>query len=800
MYKPAHLEKLNASLIPTTAAIRAGITSVEPAEVARAVFGPGEEGSIPGDALRIPYLELSGLPMLDDTGVPYARFRVFDQRKDIPKPFRYTARPDSGSRPYLPAGLADLLPTAEFLIVTEGELKALAGVANGLACAGISGVTMWAAPSATGSRLSEDTPVHPELLKLATLVNSVVVLADSDAAQNEEVRRHMQTLAAAIKKQCLGVTCIYARCKDAKELKTKVQKIGLDDWLFHTNGNTKSIESLLTYKLEKTRERESALDSGGYVPLGYSDGGVYHVWSNPRAQTEAMSAATLGRPSELMSLTGAKWALAAYPKFNKEGDALSPDWSALAGDLMAGCVDSGLFRVDRVRGAGVWLEEDGYPVVNSDTNSIWSPSAAVIGRVTEKHVYIKTRSLGVTPDTPPASLEDVKNVRDALCSFNFERTSDPRLLLGLVMLGFVPGALSWRPHAFVHGVGGAGKSYLLRFLKTLLGGAAELSESQSEAGLRQLIKHDSITVICDETEADGQTIGRLLEFFRLAASGARKNMGTADQKGLSFTLRAMGIVAGIVPPSLQSQDESRFIKISMHPVDLSVRNTPHVLFADHDETQAIGRRLFALMLQRWTLFQATMKTVFSLLKGSSRMADVIAPVIAGAYVAEHDPANPLEVAHYVALFDLSEDMARISGTSDTDDFTSHLFGVRIDLDIDGKRLAMSVSSACARALASKDVRNALGVYGLCPVAENGAHRLRIDYKSPQFRALFRGTKWEKGALEEMLKKVPGGDRKTLDKRHRFGAGGAPRVYLSVPFDFEAPEQVAGPLPSSSLGL
>ena len=72
----------------------------------------------------------------------------------------------SWSRPYIPTGLDDLLPTAKVLVITEGEFKALSAVANGIAATGIAGVTMWAAPGRDlGDRLSgpksHRTPLTP---------------------------------------------------------------------------------------------------------------------------------------------------------------------------------------------------------------------------------------------------------------------------------------------------------------------------------------------------------------------------------------------------------------------------------------------------------------------------------------------------------------------------------------------------------------------------------------------------------------------------------------------------------------
>lgn len=773
MYMQHHSKKLIDSAIKEVFAEQAGLESLDATAVKARL---GAEYSVPGDAISIPFRNLDGSAMLDDDGVPYVVYRVFDVRKDVPAKdkMRFMMRTGAGRRPYLPHGLDALLTagTANMLLVTEGPLKALSAVSHGVATIGIGGVANWAAPGWSGE-LNEDTPVMPEILDAARKVGRVISLADSDAVKNPQVRAHMQALASAIQKQA-GVIAIYLCCKTAKDLGvSEDQKIGLDDWIRIKKG-TKDLEGYFDGMLRKAEKRELAKSDakGGFEALGYSAGGVYHVWSKPLKQVQALTPADLARSTTLMSLASGAWIDAMYPKFNAKGEVVGTDDRKLVADLMAECAEVGLYRESRARAAGVWLE-DGHLVINSD--SVFSPTLPQVDRVTRRHVYIKTRDLGIEVDTPLATVQDCETVLQTFSSFGFKKKSDALMLLGILMLAYVPGALKWRPQVFIHGDGGSGKTTLLELLRDLAGEAAFYAVASSPAGLEVEVGENAISVILDEINSDGEKLGRLMEYLRKGATGGVLHQSTKDRKAKKFVMRGVGIVAGVTPPQMNSMDESRFIKLSIENVDKKGQKKGQLLTSP-DLAASIGKRLFARMLHRWDEFVALQEAVFNLLDGSSRMSDVFSPVIAAAYIATHDTPCT-DAAAYIAQFDMEEDVERMKAISETDDFMNHLLGVEIELEIDGRRRRTTVGHACASALeGAQDINHALCVHGL-RVHTDG--RLRISHRSPQVSRLFQGTKWAKTDLPLMIAKIKGADRKVGNNRDRFG-GISPMPFLSIP--------------------
>ncbi len=73
--------------------------------------------------------------------------------------------------------------------------------------------------------------------------------------------------------------------------------------------------------------------------------------------------------------------------------------------------------------------------------------------------------------------------------------------VGAAMLG---GATPWRAHVYALGPYGSGKSWLGELQSAALGAAAHpISNNYTEAGLRQAFTTQSLALILDEAEGDG---------------------------------------------------------------------------------------------------------------------------------------------------------------------------------------------------------------------------------------------------------------------------------------------------------
>lgn len=284
---PRHLRDLYGRGISAATVIAAGITSYDAASISRHVYGARSGRSLPADGFRIPYLDLEGNPVLDESGVPVARFRMdTDNSSRHPK---YLGRLGASHALYIPPGL--LRAIKDTLLVTEGELKSLKATQDGFPTVGLAGVWQWSDPSKRphdpDDRLpvGPDTPILPELAELCK-DRRVIVIADSDGATNRQVRKAMETLARAIQAQteAEGVSFVILPAGP------NGAKVGIDDLLCLEDGRNR-LERVLdgarpvgeTYGLKVDPQRYS-LGPDGVLKMQYQKGvGFQPDYSKPIA-------------------------------------------------------------------------------------------------------------------------------------------------------------------------------------------------------------------------------------------------------------------------------------------------------------------------------------------------------------------------------------------------------------------------------------------------------------------------------------------------------------------------------------
>src|SRR3546814_8012987 len=86
----------------------------------------------------------------------------------------------------------------------------------------------------------------------------------------------------------------------------------------------------------------------------------------------------------------------------------------------------------------------------------------------------------------------------------FPYTTLFRSLAGWIAIAVICGALNWRPHVWLTGSSGSGKSWLLdNVIRPLIGAIAVYCQSNStEAGIRQTLATDARPVLFDEAESE----------------------------------------------------------------------------------------------------------------------------------------------------------------------------------------------------------------------------------------------------------------------------------------------------------
>lgn len=545
----------------------------------------------------------------------------------------------------------------------------------------------------------------------------------------------------------------------------------------------------------KASQAPSAVVHGqlrGITPLGHSEG-TFWWFSNDLGEVAKVKHKDSISSSTLLSLGGHAWCDATYGFDKKDGRAIN--FQRLAGDLREECLKRGPFNSDRVRGGGVW-EEGGRLVVNSK-DCFRGGDRHVLGRVTSKFVYSRNADLGIAPDTASATKNEVAEVLAFLKTFNtVNGDSDAKLLIGMLGCMYVPAALQRRPHAYVYGDAGSGKSLLLKLFERLLGPAALSRSNESAAGLRQALRSQSLACLLDESGTDNEQLAKLLEYLRTSADGKKSDKGGASHDQTTFEHRTVALMVGVNPIEMDTQDESRFVMVHLleHDKATSTSSSHKQYPTEHNEDAqaALGLRIFARMIDAWPRFVSSRLMLERALTGSNRFSDTMTPVLASAYVALHDDdINSIEAAKaWIETFNLDAERERTEIVSPGQQFMQSLASTVVRTNVSGP-FDMSIGQLWHRAAHATEAgggwREELFKLGMridrneSREAGESSHRISFAVNNNQaLRKIVDEMQGFKGVdLKKLIKRVKGAT--STVKTQRMGEYGSPST-LSVPYE------------------
>gem|GEM_PF-4612766 len=179
---------------------------------------------------EIPYFDPStGKPMLGSDGKPFRRLRLEHPKNGA----KYLSGKGAGIRVYIPRldpEHAALLDPERDLLVTEGELKAVASYLAGEPCIGLGGIWNWL--ESRDDREDGQDKLHRDLVPYLPPGRRVVMVYDSDATDPRKAETFndcARRFARALTKR----NCTLARVDLPSDGDSKV---GLDDYLQEHDG------------------------------------------------------------------------------------------------------------------------------------------------------------------------------------------------------------------------------------------------------------------------------------------------------------------------------------------------------------------------------------------------------------------------------------------------------------------------------------------------------------------------------------------------------------------------------------
>jgi len=464
--------------------------------------------------------------------------------------------------------------------------------------------------------------------------------------------------------------------------------------------------------------------------------------------------------------------------------------------IMRRATECGIYDPDRIRGRGAWFDE-GRIVYHHGNHLTVDGSPTEIGDFQTRFIYELQRSLP-EPDPQPLSDEDGDRISEVANAFRWTRQASGALLCGWIMLAPICGALRWRPHIWLTGGAGTGKSSLLNmFVHPLLNGADLFVQGNTtEAGLRQKLRSDALPVLFEESEQnedrDRTRIQHVLSLMRQASteSNARTYKGTVAGHSMEFLIRSMFCLASIQVGIKHQADVERVTVLSLRPKKEKERNAisewdslKKRLYEVVERDPTMGARLVRRAINNLPMIQQNIEVFAKAagkIFGSAREGDQYGTLLAGTWsLFSSAPADEEQARIMIQSYNWDEHRD-VSDTDESEQALASLMSAHVRAPKGLEYTVYELVAAASEVLIAGvdiprlDAVTILNRYGMKVkdgylLLSNASHELRTLMEKSNFAADWRGV----------LLRIPDADR---NSNQSLKFNGVPSKCIRIPLD------------------
>jgi putative DNA primase/helicase len=438
----------------------------------------------------------------------------------------------------------------------------------------------------------------------------------------------------------------------------------------------------------------------------------------------------------------------------------------LAGDhMMRMCERKGIFSPEMLRGRGAWFD-DGRVVLH--LGNILYADRQPCSPVSIRSRFIYEQGLPMAADIDnPLTADEAADYLKLMRMFAWETDIQALYVAGWAVLAHIGGVLPWRPHIWVVGSKGSGKSHVMTHaVRPILGdNCLYVVGETTEAGVRQSLGHDALPVLFDEAEGEDSRatdrLQRILSLVRQSSSetGGRIAKGTVGGSAMTFNVRSCFAFSSINASLVQQSDRSRVtvveLKADKRKYDLDELNAAEAATL----TETYIKRFYARAITLAPVIRANaviFAKAVAVVMGEQRAGDQIGALLAGAWSLENDAAVTYEQAtEWVAKQDWKDQRDEVQGMSDEHALLSYLMQQKLRFQTDHATTDRTIGSLVD--LATGDdwtvtgmAARALGEAGI----KINASEIIVSNNADGIRRALNGTPWAVN-WTKVLRRLPG---------------------------------------------
>lgn len=356
----------------------------------------------------------------------------------------------------------------------------------------------------------------------------------------------------------------------------------------------------------------------------------------------------------LYHLAPAEFWEAHFPGPADRNGVIRTDWEAAVDALIRATNQTGQFDPEGQVGLGAWM--DAGRIVFNSGRGLWVEGEGPrrIREFVGKKNYIVTRHCDMPdfdnpfPANAPEILELLKIIR-AIHWAPAGRNVSVMNMFGWLAIGPICGVLPWRPHLYLSGERGVGKSWIINNIINRIFGsyAANVKADSTESGLRNILNGNAFPLIFDE--AEGETVedrARMTKIIRLARHSATPGdsfvaQGVAGGGGQrQYAIKSTFLMCSITPQLTAAADQTRFGRAHVMG-GLSHYDFVEKLLepAERLLTEDFSRRFMARMVIRSSDMRRVSQMMYQGLATynmEQRLIDVYGTYLAGAWLLLRD--------------------------------------------------------------------------------------------------------------------------------------------------------------------
>lgn len=456
---------------------------------------------------------------------------------------------------------------------------------------------------------------------------------------------------------------------------------------------------------------------------------------------------------------------------------------------------AGIYDPTKTRGRGAWWDA-GRSAIHLGSEVVIDGIRYPVEAVPSRYIYELSEYLAVSLDAPLHVSEAIQLVN--ICErVSWEKPINGKLLAGWIVCAIVCGALRWRPHIWVTGSAGSGKSTVIDLImkRALAAMCLYVQGETSEAGIRQTLGSDAFPVLFDEAESERKNaahrMDNVMALVTQASSDSSASIvkGTAGGKALAYKIRSCFAFSSIAVNLKQHAARSRVtvlgVKINRNADAQSKYDELLALIADTLTDDYVARlhsraiKLIPVIRKNADTFSRAGSDAL----GSKRMGDQIGALLAGSYALHSNSEITEEAARkWIKEQDWSEER----GSDETSDElaclsfimeTTHPASVGrtlVQRNI-GELIALASANATDDDVSKNDADLALRRIGI--KVEEKDRIVSISNTHHALAKILRDKSWE-NSWPRTLSRIEGA--KKTDKPVRFGFGVQSRA-VTIPF-------------------